>query len=303
MLVYLDGRENKVGRPSDKPNENYARELMELHTLGVHGGYTQADVMEAARCLTGFVVREEWAPGLVEFVPDRHDNGEKKVLGQTIVAGGGREDVDRLLDIVADHPSTARFISWKLARALVADDPPDSIVRSASAAFTSTRGDIAKVVRTILLSDELDAAKGMKIKRPFRLVVSALRATATDTHSKGDLLEHLGRMGQELFSHPTPDGYPVRGDAWLATMLWRFHFALALADDRIGGVRTDWDGLVRSIGSDKARLARYFFGRRATADELAPIAAYRDAPKKEREARGREDVVALLMSSPAFQRA
>ncbi len=297
MLVYLDGRDNKRRSAADQPNENYARELMELHTLGVHGGYTQADVMEAARCLTGFVVRETWAPGLVEFDPARHDDGEKTVLGQRIAAGGGRADVERLLDIVADHPSTARFVSGKLCQSFVADDPPASIVKHATEVFTSSRGDLKKVVRAILLSEELEAARGEKVKRPFRFVVSALRAVGADTHAKGDLLEHLGRMGQALFSYPTPDGYPTRGDAWLATLLWRWSFALALAEGRVDGVGVDGPALLHALGGERptARLAAHLFGRRATEAELASVDRYQGPRADERH-------LALLLSTPAFQR-
>ena len=297
MLVYLDGRDNRGGAPGDRPNENYARELMELHTLGVHGGYTQDDVMNAARCLTGFVVREEWAPGLVEFVPERHDQGEKRVLGQTIGAHGGREDIERLLDIVADHPSTAKLVARKLASAFVSDDPPASLVESAAATFTSSKGDIKKVVRGLLLSDDLAAAKGSKIKRPFRLVVSAMRALGADTHAKGDILEHVGRMGQPLFSYPTPDGYPSRGDAWLGTMLWRWSFALALAEDRIDNVSVQWDRLESALETKAThdRLGRHLFGRRAVAGELEPLAVYASSESRAKR-------VALLLSSPAFQR-
>lgn len=299
MLVYLDGRENKRTSPGERPNENYARELLELHTLGVHGGYTQTDVMEAARCLSGFVVREEWAPGLVEFVRSRHDEEKKVVLGETIASGGGRHDVQQLLDIVAAHPSTARFISQKLASVFVADDPPASIVERATEAFLSTDGDIKAVLRVILLSEELAAAKGVKIKRPFRLLVSALRAVLADTHAKGNLLGHLDRMGQSLFSYPTPDGYPTRGDAWLGTLLWRWRFALELAEDRVDGVRADWTVLRAALarggeGDATALLARHLFGRAATGAELAALAG----------GRGPTDAhtVALLLSSPAYQR-
>jgi uncharacterized protein (DUF1800 family) len=297
MLVYLDGRENKSTSAGDKPNENYARELMELHTLGVHGGYTQRDVMEAARCLTGFVVREEWSPGLVEFVPERHDDGEKTVLGTTIPSGGGRTDLEILLDVVAGHPSTAKFIAHKLATAFVADDPPASIVDSAASTFTSTNGDIAKVMRTILLSDELDAARGSKIKRPFRFIVSALRAVGADTHAKGDVLEHLGRMGQELFSHPTPDGYSARSDDWLGTMLPRWRFAIALAEDRIEGVRAPWDALANALEGPESerRLARHLYGRDPSDAELTPLLAYGGDDLRARR-------LGLFLAAPAFQR-
>ena len=302
MLVYLDGRANARGPKGERPNENYARELMELHTLGLHGGYTQKDVMEAARCLTGFVVREEWAPGLVEFVPERHDDGPKTVLGHVIPAGGGRADVERLLDIVASHPITGWFIGEKLCRTFIADRPPASIVRRAADVFHETDGDIKKVVRAILLSDELAESTWAKIKRPFRLVVSALRAVGADTHAKGDLLDHLTRMGQPLFSFPTPDGYPTQGDAWLGTLLWRFNFALALAEDRIDGTRVDWEALHHALRGDGlhgdtaslARLARHLFGRAPDETELAAVAGYGAGRDPRR--------VALLLSAPAFQR-
>lgn len=127
MLIYLDGHANKVVDPGDKPNENYARELMELHTLGVHGGYTQTDVMEVARCLSGWTYEHKpfsFRPAHVEFNPDFHDDGEKIVLGHTIAAGGGKEDLEKVIDIVCGHPSTARYIATKLCRRFIDDPPP-----------------------------------------------------------------------------------------------------------------------------------------------------------------------------------
>src|SRR6201999_1807284 len=128
MLVYLDGKENKKASPSDVPNENYARELLELHTLGVDGGYTQTDVYEAARCLTGWRLRTRWRKGTVYFEKSLHDDGEKLVLGQRIPAGGGEADVDRLVEIACSHPATAKHIATKLVRRLVADEPPASLI-------------------------------------------------------------------------------------------------------------------------------------------------------------------------------
>src|SRR5262247_4068415 len=128
MLVYLDGKENRKARPDDIPNENYARELLELHTLGVSGGYTQADVYEVARCLTGWRLRTKWRKGTVYFEPASHDDGEKTVLGYRIPAGCGERDLDRVVEIVCDHPSTARHIATKLAQKLVSDKPPAALV-------------------------------------------------------------------------------------------------------------------------------------------------------------------------------
>jgi uncharacterized protein (DUF1800 family) len=288
MLVYLDGRDNRRG-PS--PNENHARELLELHSLGAHGGYVQRDVMEAARALTGFVVTEDGkSPGSAVFVPERHDDGPKVVLGHAIAAGGGRADVDRLLDIVAGHPSTARRVAEKLSAAFVADDPPASVVAAAERAFTSSGGDLRAVVREILVSGGFFAAAGAKIKRPFRFVVSALRALTADTHAKGAVIDALGRMGQAPFSWPTPDGYPTRGEAWLGTLLERFRFAFDLASGRLEGARVPAGDLFRA--TDRRGLAAHLFGRAPTAAELGALDA---APQD-------VDALALALSSPAFQR-
>ncbi len=292
MLVYLDGRENKHQAPGDKPNENYARELLELHTLGVHGGYTQTDVMEAARCLTGFIVHEEWSPGRVEFVPERHDDGEKVVLGQHIPAGGGRSDVDKLLSIVAHHPSTAKHVSRKLVAAFVADEPPDALVESAAQTFSATRGDLAAVLRTILKSEELVSHRAAKIKRPFRFVVSALRALGADTHGKGELCSWLGRMGHAPYAWPTPDGYPAEGEAWLSTLMNRFRFAFALTGGRLDDTRVDLARLQGAAsGEDKvAALSSHLLGRRPGSAELELFA--QDTPT----------LLAELIASPDFQR-
>jgi len=159
MLVYLDGKSNKVRRKTDdKPNENYARELMELHTMGVHGGYTQQDVYDAARCLSGWTFDRNrffaLNAGESFFKPDWHDEGEKKVLGQVIRAGGGQKDLDRLVEIVCSHPSTAKFIATKLCKRFVSMEPPASVVEKVAAEFTRTRGDIKCVLRVLFGSSE-----------------------------------------------------------------------------------------------------------------------------------------------------
>jgi uncharacterized protein (DUF1800 family) len=203
MLVYLDGRENQRASAGQRANENYARELFELHTLGVHGGYSQADVMEAARCLTGFVVKEEWAPGQVELVSERHDDGEKRVLGETIAGGGGAADIERLLDIVAAHPATATHIAQKLVATFIDDEPPTAAVEHAAATFRSTQGDLRATVKSVLGWSGFGDHTRSKIKRPFRFVASALRALSADTHAKGDLVAWLGRMGHAPYAWPT----------------------------------------------------------------------------------------------------
>jgi uncharacterized protein (DUF1800 family) len=301
MLVYLDGRDNRVERSGQRPNENYARELLELHTLGVHGGYTQEDVMEAARCLSGWVVHEEWRPGAVEFDPSRHDDGEKVVLGQRIAAGQGARDLEHLLDIVVAHPPCAPFIAHKLCRVFVADDPPASIVASAAETFRATDGDIARVVRDVLRSPEFEASSETKLKRPFRFVVSALRALGADTHARSDFSAHLARMGHAPFEYPTPDGYPLEADAWLGTLLSRWNFALSLAEGQIGGTTFDLAAISEMLGArpdDGGRpFLRHLLGRDPAPSELAPIDAYLRGPDAI-PARA----VALMLSSPGFQR-
>ncbi|MGF1469173.1 MAG: DUF1800 domain-containing protein [Sandaracinaceae bacterium] len=297
MLVYLDGRDNAVGKGS--PNENYARELLELHALGLDGGYTQRDVMEAARCLSGWTVLERGAPGAVRFVPARHDDGPKIVLGQRIGAGGGAADLDRLLDVVVAHPSCSRHIATQLARFFVADDPPASVVAAARRTFRGTGGDIAATVRTILTSEGFAASRGTKVKRPFRFVVSALRGLGAETDARGDLRRHLGALGQAPFQHPTPDGYPRDGAAYLGTLLGRWRFALALAGGQLDDTRVTLSRLRASLGgasrraSFGSRLFAHMVGRRPTAPEARAL----------RRVEGdRVATLAVVLSSPGFQR-
>jgi len=304
MLVYLDGKENRVRSPGERPNENYARELLELHALGVRGGYAQRDVMEAARALSGWHLREgkEWKRGTVEFRAGDHDGGEKRLLGHRIPPGSGERDLDILLEIVCAHPSTPRFISFKLARRLVADDPPPALVDRAAAAFRSSGLEIRDLLRSILLSEEFAASAGEKVKRPFHFLAGALRALAADTHAAPGLMAFLGRMGQAPFQHPTPDGYPDEPEPWMGTLLWRWNFALALPAGRVPGAKVDLGALARAAGARTAAdLAPLLLGRRATAEERAAV---------ERHAPGGIDAdpvrfaegVGLILASPAFQR-
>ncbi len=289
MLVYLDGKDNKKRRPDDVPNENYARELLELHTLGVDGGYGQGDVSEVARCLTGWRIRSGWRNGTVWFDASEHDDGAKVVLGESIPAGGGERDLDRVVDVVCRHPSTARHLARKLCRRLVAEDPPASIVDEAARVFAGTDGDVRAVVRAILRSSEFAASAGAKVKRPFRFLVSALRAVAADTHAHQGLLEYLGRLGQPPFGHPTPDGYAEEGEAWLGTLLWRWNFGFSLAGDKVGSVDVPWGRVLEATGG---RPFAHLVGRDPTAAEEAALAK---APDDRTRA-------ALVLSSPAFQR-
>jgi uncharacterized protein (DUF1800 family) len=292
MLWYLDGRVNRSKGADEKPNENYARELMELHTLGVHGGYSQADVMEVARCLTGWTVRDkkQFFKGRVEFHKDLHDDGAKQVLGQEIPAGGGARDLDRLLDIVALHPSTVHYIAWKLCRRFIADEPPAAAVAVTAKAFGDSKGDIRSTLRALFATEAFRGAafRSQKFKRPLHFVVSALRASNASTNVSPQLVEYLLRLGHAPFRYPTPDGYPEESTHWQSTLLWRWNFAAALADNQIKGTTVQFEELRAKIGGDEALMAT-FLGRAATPAEQE---AYRESGSG----------LALLVASPAFQR-
>ncbi len=292
MLWYLDGRVNQRKNADDKPNENYARELMELHTLGVHGGYSQQDVMEVARCLTGWTVRDQkkFFKGRVEFHPGLHDDGTKRLLGQDIPAGGGARDLDRLLDIVALHPSTANYIAWKLCRRFIADEPPAAAVEATARAFSESKGDIRTTLRALFATTEFRAPeyRSAKFKRPLHFVVSALRAANAETNASPALVDYLLRLGHAPFRYPTPDGYPEEATHWQSTLLWRWNFAAALAENGIKGTHVNFNELRSKIGGDETLIAT-FLGRKPSADERAAYHASGSG-------------LALLISAPAFQR-
>lgn len=270
-------------------NENYARELMELHTLGVEGGYTQKDVQEVARCFTGWTIRQPQQRGEFVFEPRLHDRGEKIVLG-TRIAAGGVDDGLKVLDLLARHPSTAKFIASKLARRLVADDPPASIVNQAAEAFRQSDGDIRTVLRTIIDSPEFFSAEAYraKVKKPLEYVASALRATGAETKITHQLLRYLARMGEPLFLAQPPTGYPDRAASWISPdmLLTRMNFAADLVANRLEGTRVqpdtlrDSDGFVRLIAPDSLS--------NATRAALADIEG--------------KDAFALLMAAPEFHR-
>jgi len=245
-------------------NENYARELMELHTLGVDGGYTQKDVQEVARCFTGWTV---FAPrgsgaavaalmgegaqataGSFYFVARMHDDGEKTVLGHKVPSGGGIKDGLMVLDILAHHPSTAKFIATKLVRHFVSDDPPASLVDGVAQTYRETDGDIREMLRTIFFSREFDSPANYraKIKRPFELAVSAIRTLGAETDGSPQIHQWIARMGQPLYGYQTPNGYADTGESWVNTgaLLERLNFGLALASNRIPGTRVDIKNLV-----------------------------------------------------------
>ena len=225
-------------------NENYARELMELHTLGVDGGYTQKDVQEVARALTGWTFNRQ--SGEFVFNPMIHDAGEKLILGQKFPAGHGEDEGERVLDIVASHPSTAHFITLKLARHFVSDDPPKALVDRCAATFSKTSGDIRETLRCIITSPEFfsRAAYRAKVKTPFEVVASGLRAVNASPDLTPRSAQLVARLGQPIFGRQTPDGWPDRGDAWMNTgaILNRINFGLSLAAGQIPGAQlANWD--------------------------------------------------------------
>jgi hypothetical protein len=224
-------------------NENFARELMELHTLGVDGGYTQQDVVNVARALTGWTLAPAQAGGGFVFRPEVHDAGEKTVLGHTLAAGHGIDDGEQVLDIVARHPATARYIALKLARRFVSDAPPPALVERAAATFRRTDGDVRETVRTIVTSPEFfsRAAYRSKVKSPFELVVSALRVMGAQPDSTPRTAQLVARLGQPIYGHQAPDGYPETGGSWMNTgaILNRINFGLAVAGARVPGARVN----------------------------------------------------------------
>jgi len=236
-------------------NENYARELLELHTLGVDGGYTQQDVINVARALTGWTIDNPRTGGGGSFVfrPQMHDAGSKTVLGTSLPAGRGIEDGEQVLDILARHPATARFIATKLARRFVSDTPPASLVDRAAATFIRTNGQIGEVVRTIVTSPEFfsNAAYRSKVKTPFELVTSTLRALNALPDATQRTALAVRQLGQPIFGKETPNGYPDVADAWLNTgaILNRINFGTMVAAGQIPGVRLDRWPTARTVAS------------------------------------------------------
>ena len=221
-------------------NENYARELLELHTLGVDGGYSQQDVIEVARALTGWGVRPGQPDGFF-FNRTSHDAGAKVILGERFGAGNGEDEGERVLDLLARHPSTARHIARKLAVRLVADDPPDALVDRAAEVFRATDGDIREVVRALVTSPEFfsRSAWRAKVKSPFEVVVSAVRALGGQADTTVVSAAVVAQLGQPLYGHQAPDGWPETGSEWMNTgaILARINFGLQAGANRLPGTR------------------------------------------------------------------
>ena len=307
MLFYLDNwqsqapREDVPATPANarRPglNENYGRELMELHTLGVDGGYTQADVVAVARAFTGWTIYDPNRIAEFQFNPAFHDRKEKIVLGQTIPAGGGEQDGVQVIDILARHPSTAKFISKKLAQRFVADVPPQSLVDRMAATFAATAGDLRAVVETMLTSKEFlsEGAWQAKLKTPLEMVLSAVRVLGADVTDPMALSQRIADLGQPLYGKAEPTGYSTASDAWSnsAGFLGRINFAGALAAGQIDGIKVD---LSQFPGKGEA-VARRLLGAAISPETLKLL---------ENGAEGTllspASVAAVVLASPDFQR-
>jgi len=314
MVYYLDNYLNTVARSAGGGrivggiNENYGRELMELHTVGVDAGYSQADVVDAARCFTGWGIDNLRASGQFVYRAGNHDTGAKSVFGLALPAGGGKEDGERLLDHLARHSATARFVSRKLAQRLVADEPAASIVDRAAQTFLATDGDIAEVVKAIVGSTEFWAEVFLpaKPKTPVELAFSALRAADAEVTTGRGVAGELQAMGQPLFACVPPTGYSNRGDDWTnpSSHLARMNFALDLAAGAVPGVGVDAGDAIRKAGgnADDARsaataLSADLFGRELSPETAGALSRVAAAGSPSVAAR----VLGLTLASPEMQ--
>jgi uncharacterized protein (DUF1800 family) len=288
---------NGLDRLAHGLNENYGREIMELHTLGVKGGYTQDDVIAVARCFTGWTVSNPEHPEFV-FASFMHDYGEKTVLGHKIPAGGGEQDGLKVIDILAHHPSTAKFISMQLARHFVADNPPQALVDRMALTFTKTDGDLRAVMETMFRSPEFfsQGAWEARIKSPLDMAVSTIRAMGGEVTDAWTLVQKISDMGEALYGKIEPTGYPDVAETWLSTagIMARMNFAAAIASGQLPGVQIDatrWKGL------DEAEIARALLGREASKQTLGAIGG-----GLEHKDPSPAVVAALVLGSPDFER-
>ena len=314
MLVYLDNASSR----KESPNENYARELLELHTLGVDGGYTERDVKEVARAFTGWGLHEG-VPGRFYFSPDEHDTGEKRVLGRTLPAGRGIEDGLEVLDLLAHHPSTARHLAFKLGRFFVEDRPPESFVASTAAVFSGSGGDLKAVLRHVFSTPEFWASAGKKYRRPLEQLVANLRALAPALTVSAAGRQHfvwaLEPLGHQPYGWFPPDGYPNTAAAWRSAggLLGRWNLAMVLpyaSEDWLEGVTLDLEALLPqadTVGAWVERCALRLTGEtlepeaHAALTEFVAGTADPDVPlTPELRADKRAALAGLLLASPQF---
>jgi len=298
-----------LSRQAHGINENFGRELLELHTLGVNGGYTQQDVIAVARCFTGWTIRQPNQKPEFVYASFMHDTGEKTVLGHKVPAGGQESDGLEVIDILAHHPSTARFISTELARRFVADAPPPALVDHMVRTFLKTDGDLRAVMETMFTSREFFSVGAFqaKIKSPLEMVVSAARALDADTLDAFMLAQDVSEMGEPLYEKEAPTGYKDTAAAWLSTanVMARIRFADQLANQKVPGVRVDFS---RFSGKDAAEEAREILGRDPTPQTSAAIEKGVKQMQSNggvvycRDCQAPALVANLVISSPDFQR-
>jgi uncharacterized protein (DUF1800 family) len=314
MLVYLDNwlsarpdltipagpqRGRKAGL-----NENYARELLELHTLGVDGGYTERDVTEVARAFTGWTLDRGRAAFV--FRPFMHDTGPKVVLDHRIPAGGGASDGERVLELLLAHPATARHVAARLVRRFVADDPPPALVERVAATFVHTDGDIRAVLRTLAAAPEFlsPAVRGAKVRKPLEFVAGAARSLGAGVDARGahELARASREIGEGLYEAQPPTGWPDRAEAWVSAgaTLARMNFALALAAGRLPGVRVDPRALAGD--ADRARPGPALDRLLAALLPGGVTAERRRVLATEAGETDLETLTALVLGSPEFQR-
>jgi uncharacterized protein (DUF1800 family) len=336
MLFYLDNAQSVYvdtmamrRRPAPQQqrvrgrglNENYARELLELHTLGVDGGYTQKDVIEVARAFTGWGFQQpnlralqgteganNLPPIAFQFRPQMHDPGEKLILGQRFAAGRGIEDGRDVIRMLAKHPSTARFIASKLAERFVADEPPADVVAHLAAVFTRTNGDLREVTRALFSHDMFyrPEYRAAKVKTPYELVVSALRVTGADITTSRRSMELLRTMGHLPYSEPTPTGYPAMSEDWVnsGAMLNRMNFGLDLAAGRVDGARMNPAGLL-SANRNAQPLPELLAALLPGIDTQRLAQRIREDAEQQTDTQPRARVaraLGLVLGSPEFQR-
>lgn len=287
MLLYLDNVQNR----KRSPNENYARELLELHTMGVDGGYSHADIDEAARALSGW----GWIPpakevdaGKLLFRKRVHDDGAKEILGTVFRPKQYQGDRQQLVDLLADHPATGRFLARKLAERFVSDDPSDELINAVARSYQRSNGDIKSMLRTLFMSDELLWSQP-KLKRPFDFMVSALRLLEARIADNHQLHACLVQMGQPLFRWPAPDGYPVEETAWVDKLLTRWNVAIDFGRGRVKGVDYDAAVLEKLSAADLTQRFAIDNPSKTLLERLHGLDSISER-------------VALLLASPNFQR-
>jgi uncharacterized protein (DUF1800 family) len=326
MLTYLDAKVNRKGIA----NENYARELLELHTVGVKSGYTIEDIQQVARCFTGWTVEEGWRRGHLFFRPELHDYSAKYIpfldlhiparspqddggvirtqqgaLGLPGVQFDGALDGLEVVKRLSDHPATGRFLATKLCRKFLGH-APEPVVQRAAAAFVKSKGSIRPMLRPILLDALRDPSMRRPIyKRPLELAVGALRALHADTMAGAGLQQHLADMAQSPYHWPMPDGFPTKAEAWAGNILPRWNFVMALASGTLDGVSVDLNSLLaaakrKGVNNTSEALVQTILGTQSSDPEAAPLYQRMQTEWVGRKAEPAR-IAALIMASPQYQ--